>query len=213
MPMSVILGINMIRKYLMAGLLFWIPVVVTVFTIRLLLDFISSVFRYVPHDFQPEVLLGVNIPGIEFLLIFLILFFSGLLVANFLGRRVILFGESLLSKIPLIRSVYSGVKQTLQVMASPSGQAFRKVVMVSFPQPGSWSVGLVTNISEENLYTIFVPTTPNPTSGYIVNVSKDKVHELSMSVDEALKYIISLGTITHPALVEEFKVMTEEKKK
>ena len=108
-----------------------------------------------------------------------------------------------MDKIPLIRSVYSGVKQTLQMMTSPNSQAFQRVVLVSFPQPGSWAVGLVTHTNEDSgLLTVFVPTTPNPTSGYVVTVGPNQTEELDISVDEALKYIISLGTISHDALIK-----------
>ena len=140
------------------------------------------------------------------LIILLIVWLTGVVVANFIGKKIITFGESMLSKIPLIRSIYSGVKQTLQIMASPNSQAFRKVVLLSFPQPGSWAVGLVTHSNEEGgLLTVFVPTTPNPTSGYVITVEREKAEELDMSVDEALKYIISLGTISHDALISKLK--------
>ena len=201
----------MIRKHLVAGILFWVPVVVTVLTIRLLLDLFTSAFRGLPKDLQPDYWLGFHIPGIELVVIILLVWLSGVVVANIVGKKLVGIGEAVVNKIPLIRSVYSGVKQTLQIMASPNSQAFRKVVLVSFPQPGSWAVGLVTHTDDsEQLFTVFIPTTPNPTSGYVVTVAQKDAKELDMSVDEALKYIISLGTISHEALINKFKILSEE---
>ena len=204
----------MIRKQLMAGLLFWIPVVVTIVTIRLLVDMLLAVFNKLPGHMQPDRWIGIHIPGIELVIIFLIVWVTGVIVANFLGKRLVLAGESLVSKLPLIRSVYSGVKQIMQIMVAPSGQAFRQVVLISFPQKGSWAVGLVTHVEPDSeTLTVFVPTTPNPTSGYVVTVKEEEAQKLDMSVDEALKYIISLGTISHDALSDKFQKVTGENNK
>lgn len=204
----------MIRKHLVAGLLFWIPVVVTIVTIRLLLDMLLSVFRGLPANMQPEHWLGIKIPGLEIVLIILIVWVTGVIVANFIGKRLVTAGEYIVNQLPLVRSVYSGVKQIMQIMVSPSGQAFRQVVLISFPQPGSWAVGLVTHVEEESdTLTVFVPTTPNPTSGYVISVKADEAQKLDMSVDEALKYIISLGTISHDALSDKFQQVIGENNK
>ena len=204
----------MIRKYLVAGLLFWIPVVVTIVTIRLLLDMLLSVFRALPTHMRPEQWIGVHIPGLELLIIILVVWFTGIVVANILGKRIVAAGEHVVNQLPLVRSVYSGVKQIMQIMVSPSGQAFRQVVLISFPQPGSYAVGLVTHDDIENeTLTVFVPTTPNPTSGYVISVKASEAQKLDMSVDEALKYIISLGTISHDALSEKFQQIIGENNK
>lgn len=202
----------MIRKHLVAGLLFWIPVVVTVVTIQFLLNMMISVFNKLPMHFQPDQWIGFHIPGIELIILLVIVWVTGILVANFVGKRLVHFGESLVARLPLVSSVYSGVKQILQMMVSPTGQAFRQVVLISFPQPGSWAVGLVTHAANETM-TVFVPTTPNPTSGYVVTVEEKDAQKLDMSVDEALKYIISLGTISHDALRDKFQSLTGENNK
>ena len=204
----------MMRKYLVAGLLFWIPVVVTIVTIRLLLDMLLSVFRGLPLHVQLEQWIGMHIPGLELIIIILIVWVSGVIVANFVGKRIVSIGERLVDQLPLVRSVYSGVKQIMQIVVSPSGQAFRQVVLISFPQPGSWAVGLVTHSDLVNgTLTVFVPTTPNPTSGYVISVHEKDAQKLNMSVDEALKYIISLGTISHDALRDKFQQIDGENNK
>ena len=201
----------MIRKHFVAGVLFWIPVIVTIFIIKLLFELLVSVMKSLPEPFHPKQWLGYDIPGLELVIILLLIWVTGVLVANFLGKRVVSWGESLVNRIPLIRSVYSGVKQTMQVMAAPDTQSFRQVVLIQFPHEHSWVVGLVTHYQKENdVLTVFVPTTPNPTSGYVVNVSRSNSKEVDMSVDEALKYIISLGTISHKALARQFKLISEE---
>lgn len=204
----------MIRKQLVAGLLFWIPVVVTVATIQFLLNIMISVFNKLPSNLQPDQWIGFHIPGIELIILLVIVWLTGILVANFVGKRLVQLGESVVARLPLVSSVYSGVKQILQMMVSPNGQAFRQVVLISFPQPGSWAVGLVTHSDTvNNTMTVFVPTTPNPTSGYVVTVEEKDAQKLNMSVDEALKYIISLGTISHDALRDKFQTLTGENNK
>lgn len=191
----------MIRKYFIAGLLFWIPIIVTFLIIQLLFDVVVALFSSLPQGFHPDEVFGVKLPGVEFVIIALLVWLSGVFAANFLGKRLVHWGERVVSRIPLIRTIYSGVKQTLQIMVSPNSQAFRQVVMISFPFPGSSAIGLVTNKDKKSgSLTVFVPTTPNPTSGYVVIVSKEHAKKLDMTVDEALKYIISLGTISHISL-------------
>ncbi|MEC7030871.1 MAG: DUF502 domain-containing protein [Pseudomonadota bacterium] len=204
----------MVRKHLVAGLLFWIPVMVTIVTIQFLLNLMVRLFKNLPLNVQPDQWIGFHIPGIELILLLIIVWVTGILVANFVGKRFVHLGETMVSKLPLISSIYSGVKQIMQIMVSPSGQAFRQVVLISFPQPGSWAVGLVTHVDTVNAtMTVFVPTTPNPTSGYVVTVNAADAQKLDMSVDEALKYIISLGTISHDALRDKFQTVIGENNK
>lgn len=201
----------MLKKHFMAGLLFWVPVMVTFATIRFLLNFMESLFSRLPQNMRPDQWIGYHIPGLEILILVLVVWLSGVLVANFIGKRLVNMGEHVVSKLPLVSSVYSGVKQILQVVVSPTGQAFRQVVLISFPQKGSWVVGLVTHEDEENeTLTVFVPTTPNPTSGYVISVKTHEAEKLDMSVDEALKYIISLGTISHDTLRQKFQTLSGE---
>lgn len=208
----------MFKKYLMAGLLFWVPLVVTIVTIEILLDIIISIFGKLPAKMQPDFWLGFHVPGIEIVLIILMVWVSGLLMANLFGRKLVYWGESVVEKVPLVRSIYSGVKQIMQMMVKSDSTAFRQVVLVSFPQKGSWAVGLVTQVvehgeSEYDAITVFLPTTPNPTSGYVVIVQRKDAIILDMSVDEALKYIISLGTLSHDTLNQEFGRLAQENKK
>lgn len=205
----------MFKKYLMAGLLFWVPLVVTIVTIEVLLDMIISIFAKLPASIQPDLWLGIHIPGIEIIFILLMVWLTGLLMANLFGRKLVSWGESLVEKVPLVRSVYSGVKQIMQMMVKSDSTAFKQVVLISFPQKGSWAVGLVTQVVEHgkaelDAITVFVPTTPNPTSGYVVTVQRKDAIILDMSVDEALKYIISLGTLSHDTLNQEFGRLAQE---
>jgi uncharacterized membrane protein len=204
----------MVRKHLGAGLLFWIPVMVTIVTIQFLLNMLIKVFQKLPLHVQPDQWIGFHIPGVELIILFVIVWVTGIIVANFIGKRLVNIGESVVARLPLVSSVYSGVKQIMQIMVSPSGQAFRQVVLIPFPHPGSWAVGLVTHVdAASDTITVFVPTTPNPTSGYVVTVNAADAQKLDMSVDEALKYIISLGTISHDALRDKFQTVTGENNK
>ncbi|UTC24443.1 DUF502 domain-containing protein [Candidatus Comchoanobacter bicostacola] len=191
----------MIRRHLIAGLLFWVPLLVTVVTIQFLWNIFSSVMVYVPESLNPEFYLGVDLPGSEVLLVLFLLWFTGVLVANFIGKRVMRVWERILTKIPLVRTVYQGVKQGLEIVVAPNSHAFSEVVLVPFPNNTSWAVALVTQKDLENgLWTVFLPTTPNPTSGYVLLIPEQDVKKVAMSVDEALKYIISLGTISQDEL-------------
>lgn len=206
----------MFRKYLVAGLLFWVPLVVTIISVELLLEMVAGLFHKLPMNLRPDYWLGFHIPGLELVLMLVLLWVSGVLVANILGKKLVAIGESLVERLPLVRSIYSGVKQILQMVVKNDSNAFRQVVLISFPQEGSWAVGLVTCSDQlkngKTALTVFVPTTPNPTSGYVIVVDKEEAIILDMSVDEALKYIISLGTITHNALNDAYNLIAENKK-
>jgi uncharacterized membrane protein len=194
-----------LKRYLVAGLLVWAPILVTILVIRFLWDLVDKSVALIPHNLQPEALFGFNIPGFGIILAFAVLFFTGVLAANFVGRKIVSFSENILSRIPLVRSIYKAVKQSMHVVFSPTGNSFRQVVMIEYPRKGIWSLGFVTN-SADNYFTnsgdvknpdmlaIFVPTTPNPTSGFLLFLQKSEVRLLDIPVDEALKTVISLGT-------------------
>lgn len=192
-----------LRRYLLAGLVVWLPVVVTLFILGFIIDLLDRTMALLPNAYQPEQLLGVHIPGLGVLLSMLVLFFTGLVVTNILGQRVVAWGEAILSKIPLVRSIYNATKQVISTILANDSQAFRKVVLVQYPREGLWSLAFqtgsavpeATRVSKEKMITLFVPTTPNPTSGFIIMVEEKDIIELSMPVDEALKYIISLGVM------------------
>ena len=157
-----------------------------------------------PEALRPEALFGFHIPGLGVLLSFLILFVTGVFAANFFGQRLIKVWEGVLGRIPFVKSIYSSVKQVSDTLLSDQGTAFRKALLVEFPRPGCWTIAFLTgtpadavvdHLSHEHI-SVYVPTTPNPTGGYFVMVPKGAVRELDMSVDDALKYIISMGVVS-----------------
>ena len=193
-----------IRKYLLAGLLFWLPVWVTFLIIHFLIQTMDTTLTLLPEKYQPDQFLGMHIPGLGLIFTIIILFVTGMVVTNVLGRYLLRLWDAIVAKIPLVRSIYNGVKKTIDTVLSSKSQSFRKVLLVEFPKEGVWSLAFQTGtgckeVSEKmnklDLVTIFIPTTPNPTSGFLMMLPKEKVHELDMSIEEALKMIISLGVI------------------
>tara|TARA_B110000459_G_C16618817_1_gene500472 strand:- start:1771 stop:2382 length:612 start_codon:yes stop_codon:yes gene_type:complete len=190
----------MLKKYFIAGLLFWVPVIVTMVVIDFFITIITTINTLLPANMHPEQLFGFKIPGFGFILGIFLIVLTGAGVANFFGNKLLKLWEAFLARIPLVRSIYSAVKQSMQVVFSSSGESFRQVVMLEYPRKGLWSVGFVTNVSKSEskknaTYTVFVPTTPNPTSGYLLVVPKNDLTFLDLPVDVALKMVISLGTI------------------
>lgn len=193
-----------IRKYLISGLLVWLPIWVTLLVIRFLVDLLSKSLLLLPHELQPDVLLGFHVPGIGVIITLLVIFFTGIFAANFIGSKLVEFGDSIVARIPLVRSIYTGVKQVSQTVFTPGGQSFRKVLLVEYPKAGVWSIAFQTGevmkdieeaLGSETMVSYFIPTTPNPTSGFLMMAPKSKVIELNMSVDQALKFVISLGVV------------------
>lgn len=197
------------RKYLIAGVLVWVPIIITVWVVYFLLEIIDTLFAWIPVGYQPNNIFGTYIPGLNLLVLVLILFLTGILVANFIGRRLIMIWDGFFAKIPFVRSIYSSVKQSLHMLLS-SGNAFDEVVMIEYPRKGSWSLGFVTNRTfsfsmadmHDGLIAVFVPTTPNPTSGYILLLPPEDIHSISLSVDEGLKFIVSLGMVVPEVAVK-----------
>jgi len=192
-----------IKRYLAAGLLVWVPLGVTFLTLRFLVNLMDRSLLLVPASLRPENLVGFRIPGLGVILTFVLLFSTGAIALNFFGKRVIEGWELLLSRIPLVSWVYSGVKQVAETLLSPKAEAFRKVLLLEYPRKGIWSLGFQTAATldevqartEKEVICVFVPTTPNPTSGFIMLVPKEDVVELDMTVDEALRMVISLGVV------------------
>ena len=192
-----------LRRYLVAGLLVWIPLGVTVFILRVLIGLMDRTLLLIPAQYRPEEWLGFTVPGLGLLLTVLVLLVTGLLAANIVGRSMVGLWESLLDRIPVVRSVYSAAKNFAEIVFSDSGQSFKKVLLIEYPRKGVYSLAFqtATNLGEvqartgEEMICTFVPTTPNPTSGYIIIVPKKDIIELDMEIDEALKMIISLGVI------------------
>lgn len=188
---------------MIAGVLIWLPLGVTVLVVRLFVDMMDQTLLLLPIDYRPETLLGFAVPGFGILLALLIILFTGMIAANLFGRRLVMLWEAVLSRIPLVRSVYSSVKQLAETVFSSSGQSFRKVLLIEYPRRGLWTLAFQTgtDIGEaqsrtgKKVVNVYVPTTPNPTSGFFLMVPLEDVQELDMSVDEGLKMIISMGVV------------------
>ena len=192
-----------LRRYLVAGLLVWIPLGVTIFILKILIGLMDNSLRLIPEAYRPETLLGFAIPGLGTILTVLIVLITGLLAANLVGRTMVGLWESALERIPVVRSVYSATKNFAEIVFSDSSQSFKKVLLIEYPRKGVYSLAFqtATSLGEvqgrtgEPVVCAFVPTTPNPTSGYIIIVPRKDVIELDMEIDEALKMIISLGVV------------------
>ena len=194
------------RRYLIAGLLVWIPLAITFWVLSLLVELMDQSLLIVPARFRSDALLGFHLPGLGAVLTLAILLATGAVAANFFGKRLLAVWESLVGRIPIVRSIYGGVKQISDTLFSPDGKAFRRAVLVRYPHPGAWTVALVTGTPEHEVtdhlghdqVAVFVPTTPNITAGFFLIVPRSDTFELQMSVDQALKYIISMGVAEPP---------------
>ncbi len=197
----------MLRRYLIAGLLIWLPLGVTLLVFKLLVGLVEQLINVVPAQYHPEVLLGIEIPYFNVILtlvaMFIVMLLTGLVVTNLFGRKLVKIWESLLGRIPVVRSIYQSAKQIAETVFSSSGKSFRKVLLIEYPRKGLYTLAFQTGSSAgevqaktgEEVTTVFVPTTPNPTSGFIILVPTKDVIELEMNVDEALKMVISLGMV------------------
>ncbi len=192
-----------LKKYLIAGILVWLPLGVTVLVVKLFIDLMDRTLLLIPPEYRPEELLGVSVPGFGVILSVIIILLTGMIAANLLGGKLVALWELVLSRIPLVRSVYSAVKQLTETLFSSSGQSFRKVLMIEYPRKGLWTLAFQTGTevgeaqrkTGTDVVSVYVPTTPNPTSGFFLMVPKADVIELDMSVDEGLKMIISMGVV------------------
>ena len=193
----------LLRRYLIAGLLVWVPLGITIWVLAFLIGTLDQTLLLLPESIRPEALFGFHIPGLGVVLSAAILLLTGAITANFFGARIIGFWESLLGRIPFVKSIYSSVKQVSDTLLSEKGNAFRKALLVEYPAPGSWTIAFLTGSPASEVATylpgehvsVYVPTTPNPTSGFFLMLPRSRVHELDMTVDEALKYIISMGVV------------------
>jgi uncharacterized membrane protein len=190
------------RRYFITGLLIWVPLVITVWVLNLLIGTLDQSLLLVPEALRPQAILGLNIPGIGAILTLLVIFLTGVLAANFIGQRLVRFWEALLARIPVVKSIYYSVKQVSDTLFSGSGEAFRKVLLVRYPHPQAWSLAFQTNVPgdvaaqfNEEYVGVFIPTTPSPVNGFYFYVRKDETIELDMSVDDALKAIVSMGVV------------------
>jgi uncharacterized membrane protein len=191
------------KRYLIAGLLVWAPLGITIWVMHFLLTTLDQTLLLLPDALRPERLVGFRIPGLGVLLAFAILLGTGVVAANILGLRMIRLWEAILGRIPFVKSIYSSVKQVSDTLLSDTGNAFRKALLVEFPHENAWTIAFLTGAPapavahhlDEEYVSVYVPTTPNPTSGYFIMVPRTRVRELDMSVDEALKYVVSMGVV------------------
>ncbi len=189
------------KKYLITGLLIWIPLVITVWVLKTVVDTLDQTLLLLPQSLRTENWIGFHIPGMGVLLTLLIVLLTGTITANIVGQRLVHFWHEILHRIPVVSSIYSSVKQVSDTLFSSSGEAFRKALLVQWPREGMWTIafltgapgGDVTKHLQGDYVSVYVPTTPNPTGGYFVMMARKDVIELDMSVDTALKYVISMG--------------------
>lgn len=193
----------MLKRYFITGLLIWIPLGITFYVLQFLVSAMDQTLHLLPESLQPKAWLGYNIPGVGVVLLVLIVFVTGVFAANILGQRLVLIWEGLLARIPVVKTIYSSVKQISHTLFSSSGEAFRKALLVQYPREGSWTIAFLTGRPGSDItaylpadcVSVYVPTTPNPTSGFFLVMKRSEVVELDMSVDTALKYIISMGVV------------------
>lgn len=202
------------RKWLLAGLLVIVPIAITVWVLEWVISTLDKTLLILPASWHPDQLIGFHIPGFGVLLALAILLVLGATASNFFGNKLVNWWHALLNRIPIVRSIYSGVKQVSDTLFSESGNAFRKAVLVQWPRENVWTIAFVTgnpggdvaNHLHGDYLSLYVPTTPNPTGGYFVMLRTSDCIELKMSVDEALKYIVSMGVVvpyTHvPSLIK-----------
>lgn len=197
---------QLIKRYFITGLLIWVPLVITAWVLSLIVSTLDQSLRLLPAAIHPENLVGFPIPGAGAVLTLVMILLTGLMAANLIGQRLVIWWERLLARIPVVNSVYNSVKQVSDTLFSPNGNAFRKALLVRYPHQDSWTIAFLTgkpggdvanHLTEEHV-SVYVPTTPNPTSGYFLMMATKDVIELDMTVDEALKYIISMGVVAPP---------------
>ena len=195
-----------LKKYFITGLLIWLPLAITYMVISWIVGTLDAILLWLPEEYQPSRYLGVHIPGVGVVAGLLLVFFTGLVAANVIGQKLVRLWEALLARIPVVKSIYYSVKQVSDTVFSSSGQAFRKALLVQYPREGAWTIAFLTgqpggdaaNHLRGDYVSVYVPTTPNPTSGFFLMMPREDVIELDMSVDEALKYIISMGVVAPP---------------
>lgn len=191
-----------IKSYLIAGLLVWVPLVITLWVLDLLVGIMDQSLELLPKAFLTESWLGVHVPGLGVILTVLIVLCTGMLAANILGQRLVHFWEALLARIPIVNTIYHSVKQVSDTLFSGTGHAFRKVLLVRYPHPQAWSLAFQTNVPvevaarlPEEYVAVFIPTTPSPVNGFYFYVRREDAIEIDMSVDAAFKYIVSMGVV------------------
>ncbi len=197
---------QLIKRYFITGLLIWVPLAITAWVLVLIVGTMDQSLRLLPEAIHPRSVLGFDIPGVGAILTLLIIVLTGLLAANFIGQRLVVWWEMLLARIPVVNSIYNSVKQVSDTLFSSSGNAFRQALLIEYPRRGAWTIAFLTGKPggevlrhlDGEYVSVYVPTTPNPTSGFFLMLPRAEVIELEMSVDKALKYVISMGVVAPP---------------
>ena len=208
----------MFKRYFVTGLLLWVPIGITLWVLSLIVSAMDQSLALLPARWNPREFIGLDIPGLGAILTLLVIFATGVLTANLVGGKLVTWGEQVLSRIPIVRSIYSSVKQVSDTILSPNGNAFRKALLVEYPRKGAWTIAFLTGVPTDDLHeaagqdpaelvSVYVPTTPNPTSGFFLMMRKDETVELDMTVDAALKYIVSMGVVS-PVVKDEIRTRT-----
>jgi uncharacterized membrane protein len=194
------------KRYFITGLLIWVPLVITIWVLSLLVGTLDGFLTLLPTQYQPQAWLGFHIPGLGAIVVLAIILLTGMVTANYFGRQLLAFWESLLSRIPVVKTIYGSVKQVSDTLFSGKGEAFRKVLLVRYPHPQAWSIAFQTNVPvevraklDDDHVGVFIPTTPSPVNGFYFYVKKSETIELDISVDLALKYIVSMGVVAAPS--------------
>jgi uncharacterized membrane protein len=198
---------QLIKRYFITGLLIWVPLVITAWVLSVIISALDQSLHLLPEVLHPRNLFGFAIPGVGALLTLAMILLTGLLATNFIGQKLVGWWDKLLSRIPVVNSVYKAVKQVSDTLFAPNGNAFRKALLVQYPRQGTWTIAFLTgapggdirNHLTGNYVSVYVPTTPNPTSGFFLMLPASDAVELDMTVDEALKYIISMGVVAPPS--------------
>jgi uncharacterized membrane protein len=191
------------KRYFITGLLIWVPLGITAWALKFLISTMDQSLLLLPSSMRPENFVGIYIPGVGTVLTLLVVFLTGIFTTNIIGQRLVIFWEGVLWRIPVVKSIYYGVKQVSDTLFSSQGEAFRKALLVQYPREGAWTIAFLTgypggdvvNHLKGEYVSVYVPTTPNPTSGFFLMMPRSDVIELDMSVDAALKYIISMGVV------------------
>jgi uncharacterized membrane protein len=193
-----------LKQIFLTGLAVTVPIGLTLYILFFLIDIMDSLLKIIPLRYHPDTLLGIHIPGLGAIVTVILIFICGLITASYVGNKIVQSGEDLLYRIPFVRNIYQAIKRFSDTMVMDRRSSFKRVVLVEFPRKGLYTIGFVTGKpnweikreTEENLISVFLPTTPNPTSGYLIIVPEDELVEVGMSVEEALTYIISVGIVT-----------------
>jgi len=211
--------LSVLKRYLIAGLLVWLPLGVTIAALIFLINLFDKSLLLLPEHWRPEYWLGFKIPGFGIIVSLTLILVTGMLVANFLGNRLMRLWENFLERIPLVRGIYSAVKQLTEAVLGTGDQSFQKVFLLEYPRRGLWTLGFQTSTTRgeaqcksgmEDVVNLFVPTTPNPTSGFFIMADRKDIIELEMGVDEALKMVISGGVVVPPVACEQQNQQQEE---